>query len=123
MSPEIPTITVDDISDAPGLAEPSTSDDGRTPILLDVREADEWRAGHAPQAIHLPMSELSERTSELDHTARYHVICRSGNRSGRVVSWMVANGYHAVNVAGGMYAWAQAGRTVVTESGGTGVVV
>jgi rhodanese-related sulfurtransferase len=83
--------------------------------MLDVREADEWAAGHAPGATHLPMSELTGRMDELpDHDPLY-VVCRSGGRSARVVAYLAGQGYPAVNVGGGMQAGARQGREVVAD--------
>ncbi len=85
--------------------------------LLDVREPDEWAAGHAPDATHLPMSELTARMDELPDGDPLYVICRSGGRSARVVAYLSAQGYPAVNVEGGMQAWARQGRDIVADSG------
>jgi rhodanese-related sulfurtransferase len=85
--------------------------------LLDVRESDEWVAGHAPGATHLPMSELTGRMDELPDGDPLYVICRSGGRSARVVAYLAGQGYPAVNVEGGMQAWARQGRQVVAEGG------
>jgi rhodanese-related sulfurtransferase len=85
--------------------------------LLDVRESDEWTAGHAPGATHLPMSELTARMDELPDGDPLYVVCRSGGRSARVVAYLSGQGYPAVNVAGGMQAWAQQGREVVAPGG------
>ncbi len=82
--------------------------------LLDVREADEWAAGHAEWAVHLPMSQLAGRLDEVPPDRQVHVVCHVGGRSAQVVAWLVAQGYDAVNVAGGMDAWAAAGRPIVT---------
>lgn len=90
--------------------------------LLDVREPDEWQAGHAPDAIHLPMSTITERVGEIPEGCVY-VICRSGNRSAQVAAWLGAQGREAVNVAGGMRAWAGAGLPMVSETGAEPVVV
>jgi rhodanese-related sulfurtransferase len=86
---------------------------------LDVREADEWAAGRAPTAVHIPMSELAGRLADLpaDEDPLY-VICRSGGRSARVVAYLVAQGYPAVNVDGGMQAWATAGRPLQSDGPG-----
>ena len=51
-------------------------------VLIDVREDDEWQAGHAPDAQHLPMSRFVERLDELPDADPLYVICRSGGRSG-----------------------------------------
>lgn len=83
--------------------------------MLDVREADEWTAGHAPTARHLPMSELTARLGEVPADDPLYVVCRSGARSARVVAYLAGQGYPAVNVDGGMQAWAAGGRPVVAE--------
>ena len=49
--------------------------------LLDVREDDEWAAGHAPDAVHIPVGALSERAAEIPQDGEVYVICRSGARS------------------------------------------
>ncbi len=79
--------------------------------LVDVREADEWQAGRAEGAIHIPMSEIMARIGEVPDGAA--VICRSGARSGRVVAFLEQRGREAVNVAGGTVQWAAEGRPMV----------
>lgn len=85
--------------------------------LLDVREPDEWSAGHAPAAVHISMGELNERAGEIPRDEPVYVICRSGNRSARAVQALNAAGWEATNVSGGMNEWAAAGRPMVSESG------
>jgi rhodanese-related sulfurtransferase len=92
-------------------------------VLLDVRENQEWTAGHAPTARHLPMSELAARVDELPRHARLVCICRSGNRSSQVTSWLQRQGYDAVNMTGGMQRWASHGHPVIDEAGHAGVVI
>ncbi|GGM10741.1 rhodanese-like domain-containing protein [Nakamurella endophytica] len=84
-------------------------------VLLDVREDDEWVAGHAPGAVHLPMTELAGRLDEVPDGSPVYVVCRSGGRSARVTEYLNGNGWDAVNVAGGMTAWAAAGRPLVAD--------
>ena len=84
-------------------------------VLLDVREDDEWSAGHAPDARHVPMSQLTGRLDEVPEAEPLYVICRSGHRSARVVAFLSHQGVSAVNVAGGMQGWAAAGRPLVAE--------
>jgi rhodanese-related sulfurtransferase len=84
-------------------------------VVLDVREDDEWAAGHAPAARHVPMSELTGRLGELPDDDPLYVVCRSGARSARVVAYLAGQGYPAVNVDGGMQSWAAQGRAVVTD--------
>ena len=85
--------------------------------LLDVREDDEWAAGHAPGARHIPLGELGARTAEVPQGQAVFVICRSGTRSGRAAQALTGAGWQAINVAGGMQDWAAAGRPMITDSG------
>jgi rhodanese-related sulfurtransferase len=90
--------------------------------LLDVREDDEWAAGHAPGAKHIPLGELTTRVdelAELPDDQPLYVICRSGGRSARATAWLNATGWDAVNVAGGMGSWATEGRPMTTDLPGT----
>jgi rhodanese-related sulfurtransferase len=87
-------------------------------VLLDVREDDEWSAGHAPEAQHVPMSQLTGRLQEVPAAEPLYVICRSGARSARVVAFLAQQGRSVVNVAGGMQSWAAAGRPLVAERAG-----
>jgi rhodanese-related sulfurtransferase len=84
--------------------------------LLDVREDDEWAAGHAPGATHIPLGDLGTRATEVPRDTTIYVICRSGGRSARATLALVGSGWDAVNVAGGMQDWAAAGRPMITDS-------
>jgi rhodanese-related sulfurtransferase len=100
--PNVPSVTVSDLPDGT--------------LLLDVREQDEWDAGHAPDARHIPMSELAGRLGELPNDQDVYVICRSGGRSARVTAYLNGNGWDATNVDGGMQAWDAAGRKLVSDA-------
>jgi rhodanese-related sulfurtransferase len=91
--------------------------------LLDVREDDEWAAGHAPKAVHIPMGELAGRLDELSSDSSVYVVCRSGGRSARVTAYLNTNGWDAVNVDGGMQSWHAAGRPMVGEQPGDPEVI
>ena len=91
-------------------------------VLLDVREDDEWQRGHAPGAQHIPMGDIPARLAEIDTSAQLFVVCHAGGRSQRVAQYLARNGYAPTNVAGGMLAWAGAGRPVVTDAGTPGTV-
>ena len=104
-----------DVADLPGQF-------GQAAVLLDVREGDEWRRGHAEGARHIPMGEVPTRIQEIDPKATLYVICHVGGRSMRVAQYLQRNGYQPVNVNGGMLAWANAGRPVVTDDGSPGSV-
>ncbi|SEA26446.1 Rhodanese-related sulfurtransferase [Bowdeniella nasicola] len=85
-------------------------------VLLDVREDEEWEAGHAPGALHIPLGDLPDRIDELPDEDLL-VVCRTGGRSGRAAAWLNQNGYDAYNVDGGMTSWHQAGLPVTSEDG------
>ncbi|MBC9731833.1 rhodanese-like domain-containing protein [Nocardioides marmotae] len=79
-------------------------------VVIDVREPDEYREGHLPGAINIPMSRLTARLDELDPSRPVHVVCASGNRSSAMTDVLTAAGFDAVNVAGGTAAWVRSGR-------------
>ena len=88
-------------------------DDAR---MLDVREPHEWEAGHAPGARRSPLKDLGTSLGNLDINERIPVICASGGRSSQAVEFLRKEGYDAVNVQGGMKAWAQEGKPMVSET-------
>jgi|1186.fasta_scaffold10323_3 rhodanese-related sulfurtransferase len=92
-------------------------------VLLDVREADEWEAGHAPEATWIPLGEMQHRVGELPRDGRIVAICRSGSRSRVVAGALLQAGYDAVNLDGGMRAWATEDYDVVASDGLPGVVI
>jgi rhodanese-related sulfurtransferase len=85
--------------------------------LLDVREADEWQAGHAAQAAFVPMSTLIARLDEVPKDTDVVVVCKSGSRSAQVTAYLNQHGWNARNLDGGMHAWVAAGRPMVSEDG------
>lgn len=85
--------------------------------VLDVREQDEWDAGHIEGAVHIPLGELPLRVEELDPDTDYNVICLRGGRSAQAVQWLTNQGYSVVNVRGGMDQWAENGLPITSESG------
>ena len=91
--------------------------------ILDVREDYEWEAGHVDGAIHIPLDTLPDRFNELDPDQDLAVICRSGGRSARATAWLESHGYSAVNVTGGMGAWFEAGKPMVSDNGQDPTVV
>lgn len=81
-------------------------------LLIDVREPEEWQSGHAPNAQHLPLGQLTQQLSSLPRGREILFICRSGNRSGRATAYARAAGLIATNISGGMHAWVAAGLPV-----------
>jgi rhodanese-related sulfurtransferase len=93
----------------------------RGAMLLDVREPQEWDAGHAPEAVHIPLGQLTSRVDEVPEGEEVMIICRSGNRSARAAEFLSDRG-DVANVVGGMQDWARQGHPVVREDGEPGTV-
>src|ERR1700741_1767336 len=91
--------------------------------LLDVREDDEWQAGHIEGAQHIPLGELGDRLGELPKEQRIVAVCRSGSRSGAAVRGLRQLGYDAENLDGGVEAWTKAGLPLVDDAGRPGHVI
>lgn len=86
-------------------------------VVLDVREQEEWDAGHIPHATFIPMDEVDRRLAELPSDGHVITVCRSGSRSGQVAQDLQANGYRADNIEGGMQAWQEAGLPMEPPDG------
>ena len=81
--------------------------------VIDVRTPGEYKSGHAPSAVNIPLDEISSHTAELkSHQGPVYFICASGSRSGRAAQLMSRQDVDAVNVKGGTMAWVQAGYPV-----------
>lgn len=87
-------------------------------LLLDVREPEEWREGHAPDAVHIPLDELEGRRDELPADRPILTVCRSGARSAKAAAALRAAGHEVANVGGGMNAWHAAGLPLEPAGGG-----
>ena len=95
-----------------GVVEAARLVDAGLALLVDVREDDEWIAGHAPPALHVPLGRLPQTRLPADRAVL--AICRSGNRSATAAALLLARGVDARNVAGGMRAWQAAGLPVTS---------
>lgn len=79
---------------------------GDVPVIVDVRQPEEWAAGHIPGAVHIPLGEMPRRIGELNPDAETVLVCRSGNRSGRAAAFLAQQGFTRVyNMQGGMLRW------------------
>ncbi|GAX91144.1 rhodanese-like domain-containing protein [Effusibacillus lacus] len=75
-------------------------------VLLDVRQPEEYEAGHIPGAVLIPLGELESRIDELDKEKEYLVICRSGRRSVMACHLLNERGFDKLfNLQGGMLEW------------------
>ena len=87
-------------------------------VFLDIRDDREYQHGHIPEAIHIPLGQLSERVSELGKYKDNPVIayCRTGSRSNAAGSVLKKNGFETVyNLGGGIMAWEKANLPVSTK--------
>ncbi|MDO4255276.1 MAG: rhodanese-like domain-containing protein [Kocuria sp.] len=105
---------MDNVNNLPSASVEEVPQDAK---ILDVREDFEWEAGHIPGAQHIPLGELSERYGEVPVDQDVYVICRSGGRSLRATSFLAESGFDPINVLGGMGAWADAQKPMVSENG------
>lgn len=82
------------------------------PLIVDVRQADEYRQGHIPGSRLIPLGELNRRMHELPMNREILCVCRSGSRSSRAVRQLLTGGYQVANLRGGMLAWQREGFPV-----------
>ncbi|TIH36160.1 rhodanese-like domain-containing protein [Subtercola vilae] len=85
------------------------------PTLIDVREPDEYTAGHVPGAVNHPLSELTGRIADVPNEGPVYVICQSGGRSAKATTLLIEHGIDAINIEGGTTAWSQHRHPLVTE--------
>ncbi|MDN5603949.1 rhodanese-like domain-containing protein [Kocuria koreensis] len=103
MEENVPNVKVDDIPEGAK--------------ILDVREDYEWEEGHIDGAQHLPLDQVPARYGEIPLDEDVFVICRSGGRSLRATAYLNQYGFDAFNVVGGMGAWQDAEKPMVSENG------
>jgi len=103
--PSVPEMSIDDLAVAL---------DGRRVHIIDVRERSEFTSGRVPGAVHMPLSELSRRVTEVPTDRPVAVICASGSRSRKATRFLLDRGIaDAASVTGGTGAWARSGRKLV----------
>jgi rhodanese-related sulfurtransferase len=86
-------------------------------VVLDVREKDEWDAGHVEHSLHIPLMQLPGRMSELPAGREVLVVCKVGARSAQATAFLRAQGIHASNLAQGLIAWEYVGRPLTSDAG------
>jgi rhodanese-related sulfurtransferase len=115
-APTIPTIDVTE-------AERRLREDPDGPLLVDVREANEFKEVRVPGAVLVPMSAFAARAGELPSDRPLMLVCHLGGRSAAAAGFLIRSGRtDVVNVGGGMDAWERAGLPVRhgTPSAGEG---
>lgn len=109
-----PVRTIDVAEAARQLSQPG--DSATQPLLVDVREVNEFRVMRVPGSVLLPMSGLTERYAELPVGRPLLLMCAAGRRSMVVAEFLSRNGYDQVaNVAGGIDAWQRAGLPIAND--------
>lgn len=89
-------------------------DAGEVTLLVDVRSPAEFKSGHVPGAVNIPLQRIGQATELAAHRdATIHLICQSGARSGRAQSLLARQGFSTINILGGTGAWRYAGLPTV----------
>jgi rhodanese-related sulfurtransferase len=110
---EVPTIEVAQV--------PDPIPEGVT--VLDVREPIEWQYGHIDGAVHIPLTQIPSRAEELPVDQQLLVVCKVGGRSAQATAFLREKGFEAINLAGGMLDWSEAGRPMVADGDADPLVV
>jgi glyoxylase-like metal-dependent hydrolase (beta-lactamase superfamily II)/rhodanese-related sulfurtransferase len=104
-SPKVAEVTPHELGDRPPDA-----------MILDVREPDEFAAGHVPGAVNLPQADLATRLDQIPRNRPVFVICQAGLRSLKAAQFLSERGFsHVVSVKGGTQAWRAAGKELIRE--------
>ncbi len=93
-----------------------------TALLIDIREANEWTAGHIPGMLHLSLDVVADQLGDLPGDRKAILVCRSGRRSAGVTELLLRSGFDAVNPDGGLLACVEAGLPLETDAGEEGRV-
>lgn len=91
------TITLNAIQDA--------INTGTNAVILDVRELDEFVAGHIPEATHLPLSDIESQSVGLAKDVEYIIICKKGGRAMQAGQYLEDKGYNVTVAEQGMDDW------------------
>ncbi len=98
--PSVPSISAEELNEKLKF--------GKHPLVLDVRQPEEFRTGHISGAKLMPLNELPRKMSELPKGREIVCICASGSRSSSAAKTLAKEGFTVFNVQGGMLAWRRA---------------
>ena len=110
---EVPTIEVAQV--------PDPIPEGVT--VLDVREPVEWQYGRIDGSVHIPLTQIPDRADELPVDQQLLVVCQVGGRSAQATAFLREKGFEAINLAGGLVGWVEAGRPMVADGGADPLVL
>jgi rhodanese-related sulfurtransferase len=102
--PPIPTLSAKELSEKLKVA--------KRPLVIDVRQPEEYRQGHIAGAKLIPLGELSNRINELPKDKEIVCVCASGSRSRSATKYLIRQGYNAFDMTGGMIMWQRAKLSV-----------
>jgi rhodanese-related sulfurtransferase len=80
----------------------------KRPLVLDVRQPEEFREAHIQGAKLVPLGNLKSSLSDLPKEREIVCVCASGSRSSSATKMLAAEGYQVINMQGGMSAWLRA---------------
>jgi rhodanese-related sulfurtransferase len=83
--------------------------------VIDVREPLEWQYGRIDGSVHIPLAQIPHRVEELPVDQQLLVVCKVGGRSAQATAFLREKGFEALNLAGGLIDWADAGRPLVSD--------
>lgn len=81
---------------------------GKRPVVIDVRQPNEYRSGHIAGAKLMPLNTLHSHMKGLPQNREIICVCASGNRSASATQMLIKAGFSAVNMKGGMLSWRRA---------------
>jgi rhodanese-related sulfurtransferase len=93
-------------------------DAGADPVVIDVRDPDQYAAGHVAGALSIPIAELPEKLAELGRDHQIITYCNGGTRCERAATLLRENGFDAQALGGGYPGWKAAGLPVEEPSEG-----
>ena len=113
MNQAVPSITA---AEAAAATDPATAPDPATrPLIVDVRERDEFEQERVDGVVLLPISEFVARHQELPKDRPLLMLCAAGSRSTSATMYLLQNGWSNVrNVTGGMIGWRHANLPILT---------
>ncbi len=85
--------------------------------LIDIRQPNEWEAGHIGGSVHIPLEQMPARAGGLDRDREIVLACRSGSRSAFATAALREAGFEAFNLGGGLRAWVEAGKRIEPADG------
>jgi rhodanese-related sulfurtransferase len=109
--PDVPQVSVQEAHERVTAGGPAD------PLIVDVRNPDEFARVRVPGSVLLPLPVFAQRYNELPADRPILVICATGNRSTTATAFLQRSGYpESANIVGGIMAWYQAGLPVSTAA-------